>query len=287
MVLMTWEGDKIKLPSTLEVLDVTDPPLSGDVLVPFAVDDLACAEVGHGAPAILHMWTHEHALVVGLRDSKLPHAHTTMEVLRQKGCHCGVRHSGGAAVPLDAGVLNVSLILPKQPGAMDFRDDFELLVQLITDTARRFGVQLEAGEVMGSYCPGDYDLGVKGRKVAGLAQRRQTRAIAIQAFIVVEGEGEARVARAQEFYRWAVASRSGSVSCGTVPSYPVVTTGTVSSLQELGLATITVKQFKEALLAQLQTEGVELVPTSRKAWLEQPKVKDTADAIRKRYESLG
>lgn len=277
------EHEQQRLPSSMRVLDVTNPPLQGDILVPFAIDDLVCAEVGQGKAALLHLWTHEQALVVGLRDSKLPYAKETIEALNRSHCHTAVRHSGGAAVPLDAGVLNVSLILPKLPGAMNFRHDFERMVQLLSLAAQSCGVELEQGEIKGSYCPGDYDLSVRGKKIAGLAQRRQTRAIAIQAFIVVEGVGEERVRRAQAFYEQAVGPDVKDDKGHRMASYPKVESGTVVSLQELQSHTLTVTLFKQAILEQLQHMGVELESVSREAWLGQSHVTEAAEMIRRKY----
>lgn len=260
----------------LRVLEWSGTEGSDEILYPFAIDEVECERVGRGEGPALHLWTHAQALVVGIRDGKLPHAWETMEQLKQDGLAVGVRHSGGAAVPLDAGVLNVSLILPKPAGAMDFREDFVKMVQMLDWAVTACGMKLDQGEVIGSYCPGDYDLSIQGRKFCGIAQRRQTRAIAIQAFILVEGRGEERVKRAQTFYESAVGPTGAAGLC-----YPKVVSGTMASLTESGPATVTVKSFKDVLLGQLMNQGITLEQVQGP---DEEKVAAAVASIQRRYQ---
>ncbi len=184
------------------VMDRSEP-LRGDALFPFAVEDLICKQAGEARMPALHMWRHARAFIMGLRDRKLPFAAEAMAELRRKQYAVGVRHSGGAAVPLDDGVLNISLVLPKMPGDTNFHQDFARMAHLLELVLGRFGITFDIGEIKQSYCPGDYDLSVSGRKFCGIAQRRQLRAYVIQAFVIVEGEGAARGRVARAFYEQA------------------------------------------------------------------------------------
>lgn len=273
-------------PPEMRVIDRTFPGLSGDILVPFAIDELECGKVGQGELPLLHLWTHRNAMVLGIRDGKLPHAREAMRDLSDRGVEAAVRHSGGAAVPLDGGVLNVSLVLPKPAGALDFREDFRLMVRLLDACVRACGLSLQQGEVEGSYCPGEFDLSIGGRKFCGIAQRRQTRAIAVQAFIVVEGSGEERVRRAQAFYRAAVGNgeeASSSVKGKTNPWYPEVRSGTVASLAESGLPGMTVEKFKALILSQLKEQGTVLRPGAEYGAFERERLREIIAGIRRRY----
>lgn len=188
---------------SLYIHDTSARTLVGDILIPFAYDELMCRKVGEGAAPVAHVWRHEKALVLGLRDRRLPMAELGIRWLSAQGYQVGVRNSGGAAVPLDPGVLNVSLILPNAVGKPNFRAGFERMRQLITETLQRFGVDIEAGEVAGSYCPGDFDLSIDGRKFCGISQRRQQHAYVVQAFVVVEGHAERRAQMVRMFYEMA------------------------------------------------------------------------------------
>lgn len=210
------------------VVDTTSLVQTGDVLFPFAFDEVYGRRVGLGAEPVIHLWRHRKAFILGTRDQRLPYAAEAISTLTSKGCSVGIRNSGGAAVPLDAGVLNVSLIFPKDSGDLDFHADFQLMVHLLRETLLQINgrpVNVHQGQVDGAYCPGQFDLSIGGRKFAGIAQRRQIKAFIVQAFIVVEGSGAERAKMAAEFYQEA---SSGSRDL----EYPVITRGSMGSLYE-------------------------------------------------------
>lgn len=149
----------------------------------------------------IHLWRHERAVVLGLRDSRLPKAGEAMDWLEQEGYQVMVRNSGGAAVPLDFGVVNVTLMQTIPPGTLQMKDDFRLMALVLAETLQPFGAAFDIGEISGSYCPGEFDLSVNGRKFCGLAQRRKLRSVAVQAFVNVGGGSRERAAVVREFYR--------------------------------------------------------------------------------------
>ncbi|MDO3412653.1 lipoate--protein ligase family protein [Saccharibacillus sp. CPCC 101409] len=209
---------------------IWSPPLESmpeDVMFPLAWEEMMCRRVGEGEAPIMHIWRHPYALTIGMRDRRLPQAPQAMEKLRGEGCSVAVRVSGGAAVPLDEGVVNVSLILPNPGRKLELHGDFERMVSLIAGAASPWTSGAQAGEIEGAFCPGDYDVSVNGRKFCGIAQRRQTKAYILTAFVIVEGGGEERRRLAREFYDAA----SGELAPGG--AYPEVREGTMASLDEL------------------------------------------------------
>ncbi|WP_426448543.1 lipoate--protein ligase family protein [Paenibacillus sp. S-38] len=214
------------LPELL-LLDRTKELGEQDVLYHFALEELLCRHVGEGGAPLCHLWRHPKGFVMGLRDSRLPGAAEATAWLEAQGYCAVVRNSGGAAVPLDPGVVNVSLILPKRrAGEIDFRDDFERMYLLLAETLKETGCRVEKGEILGAYCPGDFDLSIGGRKFCGIAQRRQAHAYVVQAFVIVEGSGTAMARLARGFYDRAAAGREGL-------GHPDVAEGSMASLQEL------------------------------------------------------
>ncbi|WP_235941207.1 lipoate--protein ligase family protein [Paenibacillus puerhi] len=197
-----------------------------DILYPFALEELLCRYVGEGGPPLIHMWRHPRAFVMGLRDSRLSSAAEASRSLEQAGYSVAVRNSGGAAVPLDLGVVNVSLIGRKPAGRIDFHDDFERMYELIALALQEAGGAVAKGEIEGAYCPGDFDLSIGGRKFCGIAQRRQQHAYVVQAFVVVEGSGAEKAALARSFYELAAAGSADAV-------YPQVREESMASLTEL------------------------------------------------------
>ncbi|NOU96105.1 lipoate--protein ligase family protein [Paenibacillus sp. LMG 31456] len=224
------KAEQWSLPGGMLIWDRTQQIEHEEVLVPFALDELLCRQVGEGGAPIIHMWRHPRALVMGLRDSRLPHALKAKQWLEAQGYSVAVRNSGGAAVPLDLGVVNISLVMPKRQGQIDYRHDFETMYSLIKDTLQALSPDVEKGEIKGSYCPGDYDLSIGGRKFCGIAQRRQAHAIVVQAFVVVRGDGASQATLAREFYR--IAAEGADGQC-----FPKVAEHSMASLEELiGLA---------------------------------------------------
>ncbi|MFC4599884.1 lipoate--protein ligase family protein [Cohnella hongkongensis] len=211
----------------IRILDRTAELDGGqDVARSFAIDELLGRGVGGGADPVCHLWRHPRAFVIGARDSRLPGAPEAARRLRRMGYSVLVRHSGGAAVPLDAGVANVSLVLPIDVSrTQNYSDDFEKMARTIGRALSFYGVRIDKGEIAGSYCPGDYDLSVDGLKFCGIAQRRQLKAMIVQAFVVVEGSGAERAELVKAFYDEAAA--------GAGPEdYPAVRPDTMTSLNE-------------------------------------------------------
>ncbi len=216
----------INFPLKFKLVDTSSTVFSHDILFPFAFDEVYGREVGmERSEPIIHIWRHPKAFILGLRDRKLPNALETMQWLEQQGYSVTVRNSGGAAVPLDLGIVNISIILPKIKGGMEFRRDFELMYQLICESLKSQICLVHKGEVEGAYCPGDFDLSINGKKFCGIAQRRQTKAVVVQAFVLVEGKGKTRGALVREFYERA----SNNSRLG----YPQVKAYTMSSLSEM------------------------------------------------------
>lgn len=220
----TWFENSVRL------LDTVSRPYTGEVLVPFSLDEAyarLCAK-DQTLPPLVHLWRHERAVVLGSRDAKLPNAAGAIRELQTKGIETAVRQSGGAAVPLGPGVVNLSLVMPA--GAIDLNPEpfFVRMVELIRAALGTAGARMHSGEVAGAYCPGSYDLAIGGLKFCGIAQRRLTRAVAVQAFVNVEGSGREYGEQVLSFYRRAA---QGSF----VQNYPQVRPERMASLAELGV----------------------------------------------------
>lgn len=270
-----------KLTSPMLIMDAASSMLSGDVLFPFAFDEVYCRKVGRDFPPILHLWRHPHALVMGLRDRRLPRAAEAMDRLRAEGCSIGVRNSGGSVVPLDRGIVNMSLILPKGNTNANFQDAFELMYDLVSESLQpkqgQNAASISRGQVKGAYCPGEYDLSIKGKKFCGIAQRRQLYAYAVQAFVIVEGNGNERASLVREFYRLASASEGGHKA-----DYPQVDSMSMASLSEL-LGEISADLFVQGVKEALQANGVRMEELGVEK-LRLADIESMIDQLRDRYD---
>lgn len=266
---------------SIALTPLKQPYMLPDVLYPFAWDEALCRKVGAGQQgAAAHIWRHPAALVLGLRDRRLPRAEQAMAALRGAGLSVAVRNSGGAAVPLDSGVVNLSLIFPyAQEGKMDFHAEFRMMAELIAEAAGEWTSGTRAGEVEGAYCPGEYDLSIGGRKFCGIAQRRQLRAYVVSAFIVVEGSGTRLGQVAREFYRLAAGEAPHGDGLQVLPE-------TMASLQELA-GVPSADAFVEALIWALQRKGGRLLDdgVGPRSLLPDEEAVAMMEELRRRYDS--
>jgi Lipoate-protein ligase A len=252
-----------------------------DPLLPFALDEWLCARTGEGGPAICHLWRQPQSFVMGLRDSRLPGTPEAARWLESKGYQVAVRNSGGAAVPLDPGVVNVSLILPKPSvDSFHFHSDFEKMYALIATAVAGTGWAVDKGEIEGAYCPGDFDLSINGLKFCGIAQRRQTKAFVIQAFVIVEGSGQARTRLVRQFYDRAAAGADPA-------NFPLVTDDSTASLAEIiGLGIGAAEAFAEEIKGIIRERQTEAGMETAAATLRMPSEAELAETIamlRSRY----
>ncbi|WP_339172040.1 biotin/lipoate A/B protein ligase family protein [Anoxybacillus sp. FSL W8-1294] len=221
----------------------------------FAFDDALCESVGNGhSQPIVRLWVHHHTVVLGIQDTKLPHIERGLAYLHEQGWHTIVRNSGGLAVVLDEGVLNVSLIFPDTKKGIDIDRGYEAMAALIARMLSE--VHVQAGEVVGSYCPGSFDLSIDGKKFAGISQRRIRGGVAVQAYICVSGSGAARAEWIRQFYERSLAGKQ------TKFTYPTIVPHTMASLSELLGKEMTVSSLIMRLYEALQSFGSRLEPSS-------------------------
>lgn len=201
----------------------------------FAADDTLCELVGsQKSPPTVRTWVHDDTVVLGIQDHRLPHINQAMAVLEDNGYQAIVRNSGGLAVVLDSGVLNISIVLSEKEGAIDIPQGYDMMVELVEALFPE--ADIDAYEIVGSYCPGSYDLSIGGKKFAGISQRRIRRGIAVQVYLCIEGSGAGRAEVIREFYE------AGKQGEETKFSYPEIQPQVMASLSELLGRDITVPE---------------------------------------------
>jgi len=220
----------------------------------FAMDDTLCTSVGsHLSPAVVRTWVHHQTISLGIQDTKLPFLEQGLKFLESMGYRYLVRNSGGLAVVLDDGVLNVSLVVPDTEKGMDINRGYEAMWKLIQMMFADFPVQIEAGEIAGSYCPGSYDLSIEGKKFAGISQRRVRKGVAVQIYLCITGSGAGRARLVRGFYEQA---KQGAA---TKFQYPMIQPEVMASLSELLQENLAVQDVFMRLLQTLQELGSRLV----------------------------
>ncbi|WP_208590698.1 lipoate--protein ligase family protein [Gracilibacillus suaedae] len=229
----------------IRVIDHSDPEALGTAMASFAVDDTLCESIGRcGDESACRFWVHNNTVVLGIIDSRLPAVDDAVAFLEEKGFDVVVRNSGGLAVVLDQDVLNFSFIVPDLP-EMGIHSGYELMTAFVQDMYKDLTDQIEAFEVVGSYCPGDYDLSIGGKKFAGISQRRVKKGIAVQIYICVRGSGATRAKLVRDFY-----GKGRSIDDERF-AYPDVEPDTMRSLSELVDVELTVEDSKVRVLRLL------------------------------------
>ncbi len=191
----------------------------------FATDDTLCASTKIQG-AVLRAWVHLNTVVLGIQDARLPHLKDGIRLLHERGYRPVVRNSGGLAVVLDEDVLNLSLILPENDG-IQIDSGYEAMTSLIQHMFRDVTDAIVAGEIVGSYCPGSFDLSIDGKKFAGISQRRVRGGVAVQIYLSVRKSGSERAALIRDFYDAAIQGEP------TRHTYPAIVPETMASLEEL------------------------------------------------------
>ncbi|MBA2872821.1 octanoyl-[GcvH]:protein N-octanoyltransferase [Anoxybacillus calidus] len=223
----------------------------------FAIDDTLCTTVGQGASdAVVRSWVHHNTIVLGIQDTKLPYLHDGVSFLEEQGYRVIVRNSGGLAVVLDEGVLNLSLILPDTKKGIDINRGYDAMWELVKHMLAPYQANIEAREIVGSYCPGSYDLSIHGKKFAGISQRRIRGGVAVQIYLCASGSGSARAEVIRGFYERALKGEE------TKFTYPNIVPETMASLSELLHEPLTVPTLMLRLLETLRSFGGELYSSS-------------------------
>ncbi|WAA09624.1 lipoate--protein ligase family protein [Fervidibacillus albus] len=230
------------------IIDHSGIGLLSNPIDSFATDDTLCESVGSGlSPAVARTWVHRPYISLGIQDVRLPHLRDGLQFLREQGYGWIVRTSGGLAVVLDEGILNITLIFPEREKGIDINRGYEAMYRFVQDMFQDVTDEIEAKEIHGSYCPGSYDLSINGKKFAGISQRRLKHGVAVQMYMAVSGSGGKRAELVRQFYERSVKGEP------TKFDYPKIQPEVMASLTELLQTEFTIEQCMGRFLRTLQT----------------------------------
>jgi len=233
---------------TWRFLDESLSARTRSALESFAADDTLCQLVGQQlSPPAVRTWVHDNTIVLGIQDHRLPHLEDALPVIHSAGYRTIVRNSGGLAVVLDQGVLNISIVLSEQAGSIDIPAGYDVMLEFVRRLFPEAGDRIEAYEIVGSYCPGSYDLSIGGRKFAGISQRRLRQGVAVQVYLCVEGSGSGRAELVRQLYDRGLGGEE------TKFTYPEIRPETMASLAELLGIPLTVTDVNVRVQQLLQT----------------------------------
>lgn len=211
----------------------------------FAIDDAIATTVSEGKAApTFRIWVHKPTIVLGIPDSRLPFLTDGLALLKENNYHAIVRNSGGLAVALDEHVVNLSIVLPNAKH-VSIEEGYEMMYAFVQELFHEWTDAIQAYEIVGSYCPGDYDLSINGKKFAGISQRRVRDGVAVQIYLDIAGSAQARAELVRRFYD---VSKKGVVTAYT---YPEVQPHVMASVNELLHISLTTNSFIEMIIQRL------------------------------------
>lgn len=228
------------------LFDSESSPFERTPASPFALTDAFIDYAVRLEQPVLHFWSTEPLVILGMMDTKLPYLDTALTILKEAKYDYVVRNSGGLAVVSDPGILNISLIFPEGDKRLTITEGYQRMHYLIEQTFKSYGKSIDAIEIPDSYCPGDYDLSIDGRKIAGISQRRIKGGIAIMIYISVTGDQGARGNLIRTFYE------KGLSGTETKWTFPNVRPSSMTTLEEVFKTPFSLVQVKQSVTMTLQ-----------------------------------
>lgn len=210
----------------------------------FALTDALITYAGANEQPVLHFWQTPPLAILGMMDTRISHFEQALSVFDAYDHDVVIRNSGGLAVVSDPGVLNVSLIYPSNENRLTINTGYEFMLDFIRKTFYPlFPYEIKAYEITNSYCFGDFDLSIEGKKIAGISQRRIKDGVAIMLYISVNGDQEQRAKMLKKFYDIGL---DGSEPAGR---YPDIHPEVMTTLEEAYETTLSVDEVKSRMLS--------------------------------------
>ena len=151
---------------------------------------------------ILHIWPMTRTVILGMLDRQLPYFELAKTEIGNNGYVPVTRNIGGLAVVADDGILNFSLVIPDHfSESISISNAYLIMVDVIRESFSDYYQRIEYHEIKNSYCPGNFDLSIAGRKFAGIAQRRIKKGIVVSIYLSVCGDQAARGQLIKDFMR--------------------------------------------------------------------------------------
>jgi octanoyl-[GcvH]:protein N-octanoyltransferase len=197
---------------------------------------------------IVRFWSTE-GIILGKMDTLLPQFEKGLKHISGLKINTLIRKAGGLAVVCDKGILNLSILFSKDhPEIGGLNESYDFAVNLLKHLLQDYHLIIEEGEISNSYCPGKYDLSVRGKKFAGMAQYRSKEAVMVMITLCVSGNQANRCELIRDFYSLANPLMD--------PKYPEIDLNSMITLSELTNKPVTVHALKENMTLVLRKSGI-------------------------------
>ena len=166
---------------------------------------LNAMRIGEADP-LAYVWVPRTSISLSRREA------ARLDLSRYDTEPLGIRGTGGTAVPQGPGTANITLFTRhrQQPGIPEF---YNALCAALMEGFSLLGLETTIGAKPGSFCDGDYNLLLDGRKLVGTAQRwcraRNGETLGAHHVVVLLGADPATLcARVERLYAAAAAPES-------------------------------------------------------------------------------
>jgi len=200
-------------------------------------------ELAHNLKAdtlLIRFWTTE-GIIFGKIDTLLPGYQEAINKIELPEDKILVRKSGGLAVVCDSGILNLSILFSKETQDIsDLNETYTFGVELIRYLLKDLNLDIDEGEISNSYCPGKYDLSVKGKKFSGMAQYRTKNTIMLTVTLCINGDQQKRCRIIKDFYDISNTNKD--------TKYPQIMINSMETLSTLSSKSLTVESIKDNMI---------------------------------------
>jgi len=231
-------------------------PGKTDSMTYFALTDALIAYAGKFDQPIIYFWPTKELVFLGMVDTKLPYIQSALPILSSNNYDYVVRNAGGLAVVSDPGVLNFSMIFPEDHDRLSINEAYDRMYNLISVVLNPYNVRVDAIEIEESYCPGDYDLSIHGKKIAGIAQRRVKGGISVMIYLSVNGDQQNRAKMIRDFYDTGLQGEDSGYD------YPNIKPSVMTTLEDVLGVHITVHEAIDKIIHVInqaqETESLEV-----------------------------
>jgi len=150
--------------------------------------DMLAAVHANSAPASAFLWrAAAPALVLPERFARGPGFADVAAARAAEGWPVTTRKTGGGITPQGPGVVNLALAFRvPPPRSRDIRGSYDAICSPLIAALAALGLRATAAPITGSFCDGDHNLAVAGRKIAGTAQRWRGNACLAHALILTD-----------------------------------------------------------------------------------------------------
>ena len=148
----------------MEILTVQElaHPEDGFGLQQAVLEEVAAGS--RGSTALL--WTSSRYVGATHLETRLPKFGEATRLAEEAGFPVLIRNSGGGAVAANEGSISFSLTFPVEDLRHGLYDRYVEGVDLVVAALARLGVEAEAGEVEGEFCPGAYSVRSGGTRAS-------------------------------------------------------------------------------------------------------------------------